>query len=40
VAAKLGRQFVLIDQNPEAIEVMKARLPEGTNYIEGDVPVP
>ncbi|WP_313812644.1 site-specific DNA-methyltransferase [Glutamicibacter sp.] len=34
VAAKLGRNFVLIDQNPEAIEVMRQRLPEGTRYIE------
>lgn len=34
VAAKMGRQYVLIDQNVEAIEVMKARLPEGTTYIE------
>ena len=34
VAAKLDRRFVLVDQNPEAIEVMRARLPEGTGYIE------
>ena len=27
VAAKLGRHFVLIDSNPEAVEVMRARLP-------------
>jgi site-specific DNA-methyltransferase (adenine-specific) len=27
VAAKLGRHFVLIDSNPQAIEVMRARLP-------------
>ncbi|MEI6591046.1 MAG: site-specific DNA-methyltransferase, partial [Actinomycetes bacterium] len=25
VAASLGRSFVLIDQNPEAIDVMRAR---------------
>ncbi|MCS3491343.1 site-specific DNA-methyltransferase (adenine-specific) [Arthrobacter sp. JUb119] len=34
VSAKLGRQYVLIDQNPEAVEVMKARLPGSTSYIE------
>lgn len=27
VATKLGRRFVLIDSNPEAVEVMRARLP-------------
>jgi site-specific DNA-methyltransferase (adenine-specific) len=27
VAAKLGRRFVLIDSNPQALEVMRARLP-------------
>ncbi|MFJ2620577.1 DNA-methyltransferase [Glutamicibacter sp. NPDC087344] len=32
VAAKMGRQFVLIDQNPEAIDVMSSRLPEGTTF--------
>lgn len=32
VAAKLDRRFVLIDQNPEAIEVMRSRLPETTTY--------
>jgi len=26
VAAKLGRHYVLIDSNPEAVEVMRARL--------------
>ena len=25
-AAELGRRFVLVDQNPEAIEVMRRRL--------------
>ncbi|GAA2948430.1 hypothetical protein GCM10010525_10080 [Glutamicibacter bergerei] len=34
VAAKLDRRFVLIDQNPEAIEVMRSRLPETTTYSE------
>ncbi|MGH2912859.1 MAG: DNA methyltransferase, partial [Solirubrobacteraceae bacterium] len=27
VASKLGRRFVLIDSNPRAVEVMRARLP-------------
>jgi site-specific DNA-methyltransferase (adenine-specific) len=26
VAAKLGRHYVLIDSNPEAVEVMRSRL--------------
>ncbi len=29
VAAQLGRHYVLIDSNPEAVEIMRARLPEG-----------
>lgn len=33
VASKLGRSFVLIDQNAEAIEVMRQRLPEGTSFV-------
>ena len=28
VAAQLGRRYVLIDSNPEAVAVMRARLPE------------
>ena len=33
VAAKLEREFVLIDQNPESIEVIKTRLEkQGTNF--------
>ncbi|MGV8886285.1 MAG: DNA-methyltransferase [Microbacteriaceae bacterium] len=32
VAAALGRRFVLVDQNPAAIEVMRARLPESTVF--------
>nr|MBP7881218.1 site-specific DNA-methyltransferase [Actinomyces sp.] len=27
-ASQLGRPFVLVDQNPQAIEVMRSRLPE------------
>ncbi|WP_396268643.1 DNA-methyltransferase [Glutamicibacter sp. M10] len=34
VAAKLGRKFVLVDQNSEAIDVMRSRLPESTTYTE------
>jgi site-specific DNA-methyltransferase (adenine-specific) len=30
VANELGRNFILIDQNPESIEVIKQRLPEGS----------
>lgn len=32
-ANQLGRKFLLIDQNPEAIEVMKKRLPETTEFV-------
>jgi site-specific DNA-methyltransferase (adenine-specific) len=32
VAAQLGRRFVLVDNNPEAIEVMRRRLPETTHF--------
>ena len=30
VANELGRKFILVDQNPESIEVIKSRLPEGS----------
>jgi site-specific DNA-methyltransferase (adenine-specific) len=30
VANELGRRFILVDQNPESIEVIKNRLPEGS----------
>jgi site-specific DNA-methyltransferase (adenine-specific) len=30
VAAKLGRKFIMVDQNPEAIEVIRKRIPETT----------
>ena len=33
-AARLGRRFLLIDGNPEAIEVMRSRLPADTHYAE------
>ena len=32
VAVQLGRRFVLVDENPDAIAVMRARLPEGTVF--------
>jgi site-specific DNA-methyltransferase (adenine-specific) len=32
VAAALGRRFVLVDENPAAIDVMRSRLPEGTAF--------
>ncbi len=34
VAEKLGRRFLLIDQNPEAIEIMRSRLP-GARVVSG-----
>ena len=30
VAAQLDRRFVLVDRNPEAIEIMRTRLPAAT----------
>jgi site-specific DNA-methyltransferase (adenine-specific) len=30
VANQLGRSFILVDQNPESIEVIKSRLPKGS----------
>jgi site-specific DNA-methyltransferase (adenine-specific) len=32
VAAKLGRRFVLVDQNPAAVGVMRERLPDTTRF--------
>jgi site-specific DNA-methyltransferase (adenine-specific) len=43
VAAAMGRRFVLVDENPQAVEVMRARLPQGTAYLDaegGPLPVP
>ncbi|MEP7089797.1 MAG: site-specific DNA-methyltransferase, partial [Nocardioidaceae bacterium] len=34
VAAELGRRFVLVDANPEAVSVMRHRLPAGTAYVD------
>jgi site-specific DNA-methyltransferase (adenine-specific) len=36
VAAAMGRRFVLVDENPQALAVMRVRLPEGTAYLDGD----
>jgi DNA modification methylase len=35
VAASLGRRYVLIDSNPEAVAVMRARLGEGSDLAAG-----
>jgi site-specific DNA-methyltransferase (adenine-specific) len=37
VAAALGRRFVLIDRNPEAVEIMRRRLPGATVSAPGSV---
>jgi site-specific DNA-methyltransferase (adenine-specific) len=34
VAAALGRRFLLVDENPHAIEVMRRRLGDGTRYLD------
>jgi site-specific DNA-methyltransferase (adenine-specific) len=34
VASELGRRFVLVDSNPDAIEIMRARLPASTNFFD------
>ncbi len=34
VAAALGRRFVLVDENPAALEVMRRRLPTTTRYVD------
>lgn len=36
VAAQLGRRFMLVDQNPDAIEIMRRRLPAAT--VVQDIP--
>jgi site-specific DNA-methyltransferase (adenine-specific) len=36
VAAAMGRRFVLVDENPQALRVMRARLPAGTAYVDAD----
>ncbi|TAK12596.1 MAG: site-specific DNA-methyltransferase [Anaerolineae bacterium] len=33
-AANLGRKFFLVDSSPDALQIMKSRLPEGTLYYE------
>jgi site-specific DNA-methyltransferase (adenine-specific) len=34
VAAAMGRRFVLVDENAEALEVMRRRLPDTTAYLD------
>ncbi len=34
VAAGLDRRFTLVDRNPQAIDVMQARLPAGTRFVD------
>ena len=34
VAAAMGRRFVLVDENPQAVDVMRRRLPHGTTYLD------
>ena len=34
VAAAMGRRFVLVDQNAEAVDVMRTRLPGSTVYLD------
>jgi len=34
VAAATGRRFVLVDENPEAVAVMRRRLPAGTRFVD------
>ena len=33
VAAELGRRFVLVERNPEAVEIMRKRLPDSTRFL-------
>ena len=33
VAAQLGRRYLLVDRNPEAVEIMRARLPAATRLL-------
>ena len=35
VAARLGRAFLLIDNNAEAVACMRGRLPAGSEFVEG-----
>ncbi|HEY7043856.1 MAG TPA: site-specific DNA-methyltransferase [Nocardioidaceae bacterium] len=38
VAAELDRRFLLVDDNPAAIEVMRARLPDSTRFVDPTAP--
>ncbi len=37
VASKLGRRYVLVDNNPEAIEVMRSRLASPGDLLSSEV---
>jgi len=37
VAAALGRRFVLVEQNPSAIEIIRSRLPGSTAFLPADI---
>jgi site-specific DNA-methyltransferase (adenine-specific) len=37
VAAQLGRRFVMVDRNPEAVAVMRTRLP-GARVVDAGAP--
>jgi site-specific DNA-methyltransferase (adenine-specific) len=34
VAAKMGRRFLLVDEHPEAVAVMRRRLPDTTRFVD------
>jgi len=36
VAAAMGRRFVMVDENPQAVEVMRTRLPGSTAFVDVD----
>jgi site-specific DNA-methyltransferase (adenine-specific) len=36
VAARMGRRFVMVDDNPEAVRVMRRRLGPSTGYVDAD----
>jgi site-specific DNA-methyltransferase (adenine-specific) len=41
VAARLGRRFVMVDDNPAAVQVMRGRLGPATGYVDaGGAPLP
>jgi site-specific DNA-methyltransferase (adenine-specific) len=38
VAAAMGRRFVMVDESPDAVEVMRRRLPDGTRFLTVEGP--